>query len=275
MSRGWLGATYQDRGRSEEVAEGVVEEVEEGGGVEVGVAHELAGKEGLARATAEEAAHLPVAHVHLVRDFLRAWQDSEGTQCPSGAPRPSTPASWDGTPGSTWMRRLMELMSGRSLLLLSRCLQGRNSAGGLSRGSPRAAITRLAQPVPTHWYSSARTRSRLRSSSNSSAKVMRRAQRRRRPPLPSTGDPTGAGVAMEGGRRLQAPSPVAGLGCSPRQALLTALLRPDLQLPGQLRHHQEGAPALPLLGLEDVPEDVVPHVEDVLALHSQQVTHHV
>lgn len=76
------GAAYQDGGRPEEVAEGIVEEVDEGGGIEVRVAHQLVGEEGLARAAAEEAAHLPVAHVHLVRDFLRARQDGQGTQCP-------------------------------------------------------------------------------------------------------------------------------------------------------------------------------------------------
>ena len=76
--------------------------------------------------------------------------------------------------------------------------------------------------------------------------------------------------------------PKVGLAVSPRwlghvpgRALLTALPHPDAQLAGQLGHHQEGSPALPLLGLEDVPEDVVPHAGNVLALHAQQVTDHV
>ena len=76
--------------------------------------------------------------------------------------------------------------------------------------------------------------------------------------------------------------PKVGLAVSPRwlghvpgRALLTALPHPDAQLAGQLGHHQEGSPALPLLGLEDVPKDVVPHAGNVLALHAQQVTDHV
>lgn len=65
-------ATHQDVRGSEEVAEGVVEEVDEGGRVEVGVAHHLAGKQRLPGAAAEQAAHHPVAHVHVVGHFLRA-----------------------------------------------------------------------------------------------------------------------------------------------------------------------------------------------------------
>lgn len=65
-------ATHQDVGGSEEVAEGVVEEVDEGGCIEISIAHHLAGKQGLPRAAAEEAPHHPVAHVHVVGHFLEA-----------------------------------------------------------------------------------------------------------------------------------------------------------------------------------------------------------
>ena len=41
---------------------------------------------------------------------------------------------------------------------------------------------------------------------------------------------------------------------------LTLLLGPDAQFPGQLRNHQTSPPALRLLGLEDVPKDVIPNV---------------
>lgn len=81
-----LGAAYQDRGSPEEVAEGVIEEVDEGGSVEVCVAHQLVGKECLTRATAEQAAHLPIAHVHLMRDFLWVQQDGQDTQQLLGGP---------------------------------------------------------------------------------------------------------------------------------------------------------------------------------------------
>lgn len=63
-------ATHQNVGGSEEVAEGVVEEIDEGGCIEVSVAHHLAGKQRLPRAAAEEAPHHPVAHIHVVGHFL-------------------------------------------------------------------------------------------------------------------------------------------------------------------------------------------------------------
>lgn len=65
-------ATHQDVGGSEEVAEGVVEEIDEGGCIEISVAHHLAGKQGLPRAAAEEAPHHPIAHVHVMGHFLEA-----------------------------------------------------------------------------------------------------------------------------------------------------------------------------------------------------------
>lgn len=58
-------------GSSEEVAEWVVQQVDEGGGVEVGVAHHLAGEERLPGAAPEQAAHHPVAHVHVMSHFLQ------------------------------------------------------------------------------------------------------------------------------------------------------------------------------------------------------------
>lgn len=141
------GAAYQDGGCPEEVAEGIVEEVDEGGGVEVRVAHQLVGEEGLARAAAEEAAHLPVAHVHLVRDFLRARQDGQGTRC-RGAGCGGT--TGDGSLGVTWIRRLMELMSGRSLLPLSKCLQWEPSSERGLTAHPR--VLHVSPPGPcTPW----------------------------------------------------------------------------------------------------------------------------
>lgn len=56
---------------------------------------------------------------------------------------------------------------------------------------------------------------------------------------------------------------------------LTTLVGPDVQLLGQLRNHQERSPALALLRLEDVSEDMVPDVQNVLPFGSQQVTHDV
>lgn len=64
-------STHQDMSSSEEVAERVVEQVDEGGCVEVSIAHHLAGKERLPGATTEEASHHPIAHVHVMSYFLK------------------------------------------------------------------------------------------------------------------------------------------------------------------------------------------------------------
>ena len=62
--------THQNVSGPEQVAEGVVEQVDEGRGVQVRVAHHLGGKQSLPRATAEQTAHHAVAHIHVVGDFL-------------------------------------------------------------------------------------------------------------------------------------------------------------------------------------------------------------
>ena len=58
-------------GSSEEVAERVIQQVDERCCVEISIAHHLTGKEGLPGATAEQAPHHPVAHVHVVSYFLK------------------------------------------------------------------------------------------------------------------------------------------------------------------------------------------------------------
>ena len=55
---------------SEEEAERVVEQVDEGGCIEVSIVHHLPGKERLPEATTEEASHHPTAHVHVMSYFL-------------------------------------------------------------------------------------------------------------------------------------------------------------------------------------------------------------
>lgn len=62
---------------------------------------------------------------------------------------------------------------------------------------------------------------------------------------------------------------------STRLHRLTALIGPHVQLLGQLGYNQECPPALTLLGLEDVSEDMVPNVDYVLPFGAQQVTHNV
>lgn len=63
--------TYQSRWCPEKVAERIIEEVHEGSSIEVCIAHQLIGKEGLMGATVEETSHLPITHVHLMGDFLQ------------------------------------------------------------------------------------------------------------------------------------------------------------------------------------------------------------
>lgn len=62
--------TYQFQDGPEQRAEREVQEVEAGGSVEVGAAHQLAGEEGLAGAAAEQAAHGTIAQVQLPGDPL-------------------------------------------------------------------------------------------------------------------------------------------------------------------------------------------------------------
>ena len=65
------GLVGHEHGRGpEHVAEGVVQEIENGSCVEVGVSDDLGGEEGLAGAGAEERAEEAVGHVHLVDDLL-------------------------------------------------------------------------------------------------------------------------------------------------------------------------------------------------------------
>lgn len=67
---GLRGGTYQDCGSHEEVIEGVVQQVDAGGRVQICIAHQLAGKQRLSGAAAQEAAHLAVGHVQSVGQHL-------------------------------------------------------------------------------------------------------------------------------------------------------------------------------------------------------------
>jgi len=62
-------------GSSKEVAEGIVEQVDERCCIEIGISHHLTGKQGLPGATAKQASHHPVAHVHVMSHFLDASLD--------------------------------------------------------------------------------------------------------------------------------------------------------------------------------------------------------
>lgn len=66
----WHTYTHQYMSSSEQVAERVVEQVNEGGCIQVGVTHHLGGKQSLSGATAEKASHHAIAHVHVMCHFL-------------------------------------------------------------------------------------------------------------------------------------------------------------------------------------------------------------
>lgn len=61
----------QDWGSHEEIIEGVVQQVEAGGGVQICISHQLTGKQRLSGTAAQEAAHLAVGHVHSVGQHLQ------------------------------------------------------------------------------------------------------------------------------------------------------------------------------------------------------------
>lgn len=69
-TRACVRFSYQYVCSSEQVAEWVVQQVDEGSSVQVGVAHHLRGEQGLAGAAAEQTTHHAVAHVHVVGHFL-------------------------------------------------------------------------------------------------------------------------------------------------------------------------------------------------------------
>lgn len=136
-------------GSSEEVAERVIQQVDERCGIEVSITHHLAGKEGLPGATAKQASHHPIAHVHVMSYFLnrriRLSAHSKTYLCTGYVPVPVQNEKYEKSqtlfckfsPKShldTLIRLWMELMSGRSLLLLSRCLEtNEKSSENLSR----------------------------------------------------------------------------------------------------------------------------------------------
>lgn len=62
-------------GSSEEVAERVIQQIDERRRIEIGVTHHLTGKECLPGATAEQASHHPIAHVHVMSHFLNTSLD--------------------------------------------------------------------------------------------------------------------------------------------------------------------------------------------------------
>lgn len=62
--------THQYVSSSEEVAEGIVQEVDEGSSVQVSIAHHLRGKQSLSGARPEQTTHHTIAHVHVMGHFL-------------------------------------------------------------------------------------------------------------------------------------------------------------------------------------------------------------
>lgn len=69
--------TYQYMSSSEQVAEGVVEKVDEGGSIQISIAHCLRCKKSLSGTTTEETSHHAVTHIHVMRYFLRKSNTSQ------------------------------------------------------------------------------------------------------------------------------------------------------------------------------------------------------
>lgn len=57
---------------SEQIAEGVVEQVDEGGSIQVSIAHHLGGKQSLPGSAPKETSHHAITHVHVMSHFLNA-----------------------------------------------------------------------------------------------------------------------------------------------------------------------------------------------------------
>lgn len=74
-----MSEPHQHMCSSEQIAEGVVQQVDEGCCVQVGVTHHLRGEQGLSGATAEKASHHAVAHVHVVCHFLKRQEGEDKT----------------------------------------------------------------------------------------------------------------------------------------------------------------------------------------------------
>ena len=64
--------TDQDWRSREEIIEGVVQQVDAGGGVKICITHQLASEQRLSGTAAQEAAHLAVGYVHPVGQHLQA-----------------------------------------------------------------------------------------------------------------------------------------------------------------------------------------------------------
>lgn len=73
--------SHQHMSSSEQVAEGVIEQVDEGGSVQVSIAHHLGGKQSLTRAAAEQTSHHAIAHVHVMGHFLQRTEKHKLFTC--------------------------------------------------------------------------------------------------------------------------------------------------------------------------------------------------
>lgn len=69
-----MSGSHQYMCSSEQIAEGVVEQVDERGGIQVSVAHHLGGKQCLSGSAAKQTSHHAVAHVHVMGYFLERTQ---------------------------------------------------------------------------------------------------------------------------------------------------------------------------------------------------------
>lgn len=159
------GGADQDRRSQEQVIGGVVQQVEAGGRVHVGVSHQLAGEQRLPGAAAQQAAHLAVGHVHPVGQHLRRRTDNPTSSAP-----PTPQRSPRG--GLTFILSWTRLTSALLMALLPRCLQVTEAVG--SQSQSQQMVGHWRRTTGTHLCCSARKTSRRLSSSNRSAKPTQR-----------------------------------------------------------------------------------------------------
>lgn len=124
----WVrGRPDQDWRSHEEVIKGVVQQADTGGGVKICITHELAGKQGLPGATAQEASHLSVWHIHPVGQHLPTQTTASAKQHWHRSVTRKRTTEDVPLLYVTFIRVRMALMSGHSWLLLSMCLQITNT----------------------------------------------------------------------------------------------------------------------------------------------------
>lgn len=71
-----MSGSHQYMRSSEQIAEWVVEQVDEGSSIQVSVTHDLGCKQCLTGSAAKQTSHHAIAHVHVMCHFLKGTEQS-------------------------------------------------------------------------------------------------------------------------------------------------------------------------------------------------------